>query len=92
MKNDGQTTENDRDSGVLSSPLSFLHSGYFYWNSAGRGNRDSYGRYWSPRSTGITVSNSLGFSNAFLSSQNYNDRGYGFAVRCVQILHHSHLY
>ena len=90
MKNSGQTQEDNRDSGVISSPLSFLRSGDFDYASAGQGNRSAAGLYWSLRSDNTTASNFLGFVNTFLNPQNSNSRGFAFAVRCVQILHHSH--
>ena len=86
MKNEGE----ERESGLLSNPLSFLRSGYFAWVSASLGNRGGYGYYWSLRSANTTYSNSLRFSSTLLNPQNSNDRGSGFAVRCVQILHRSH--
>ena len=83
MKNDGQTTENNRDSGMLSNPLAFVRSGYFRWSGASLDNRGSNGSYWYLRSHSTTSSNYLNFSNAGLVPQNGGDRGYGLAVRCV---------
>ena len=45
----------------------------------------SYGDYWSLRSSSTTASNFLNFGNTLLNPQNANDRGYGFAVRCVAL-------
>ena len=90
MKIQGQTEEDNRDSGVLSSPLSFLRSGVFGWRVADLSSRGGGGYYWSLRSANTTYSNYLYFSNTFLNPQDIGNRGYGFAVRCVQILHHSH--
>ena len=89
MKNtDG---ESSRDSGVLSNPLTFLRSGYFYWDDASLGGRGGNGYYWMSRSANTTSSSSSVFGDTYLNPQvNYNDRGVGFPVRCVQILHHSH--
>ena len=83
MKNNGDTTEDNRDSGILSNPLSFLRSGYFYWNYAGLNNRGGHGYYWSLRSANTTNSNSLYFYGTNLSPQSNSNRGNGFAVRCV---------
>ena len=82
--------EDSRDSGVLSNPLSFLRSGHLYWYDAGLLNRGGGGGYWSLRSANTTYSNDLYFRNTGLNPQGSDNRGYGFAVRCVQILHHSH--
>ena len=93
MKNSGQTQEDNRDSGVISSPLSFLRSGDFDYASAGQGNRSAAGLYWSLRSANTTYSNYLLFGDTGLVPQYNFYRGYGFAVRCVallQILHQSH--
>ena len=90
MKNYYQTSEDDQDSGALSNPLSFLRGGYIYWSRAGLYNRGGAGYYWSLRSANTTYSNYLDFVNTGLNPQNYYNRGMGFAVRCVQILHHSH--
>ena len=90
MNTCNKNCEPSQDPGVLSNPLSFLRSGNFYWGSAGLDYRGSYGNYWSLRSANTTSSNYLYFYNTRLDPQNYYVRGYGFAVRCVQILHHSH--
>ena len=79
MKNEGD----ERDSGVLSNPLSFLRSGSFGWSFAGLSNRGGGGDYWSLRSANTTNSNNLYFSNTYLTPQNYSSRGNGLAVRCV---------
>ena len=79
MKN----SENERDSGVLSNPLSFLRSGSFGWSFAGLSNRGGGGDYGSLRSANTTNSNNLYFSNTYLTPQNYSSRGNGLAVRCV---------
>ena len=83
MKNNGQTTENNPDSGILSNPLSFPHSGYVYVIDAGLHNRGYYGLYWSLHSIDTTASYGLFFHTTGLHPQNYDYRGFGFAVRCV---------
>ena len=77
--------ENSRDSGLLSNPLSFLRSGYFYWDRAELFDRGSGGNCWSSRSTSTTTSNFLHFSNTYLYPQLSNNDGYGFAVRCIAL-------
>ncbi|MBQ3430570.1 hypothetical protein IJG20_00485, partial [Candidatus Saccharibacteria bacterium] len=79
MSNSGST----RDYGLLSAPLSYVRSGYYYWSSTGLNNRGSVGDYWSLRSSNTTLSSSLNFSSSSLNPQDYSRRGYGFAVRCV---------
>ena len=82
MKNNGETTENNRDSGLLSNPLSFLRNGgYFAWYDIGIYDRGGRGYYWSLRSTSTTLSNYLDFYSSSLNSLLYYDRGSGFAVR-----------
>ena len=83
MKNTGQTAEDNMDSGVLSSPLSFLRSGDLVWNSAGSSNRNASGHFWLPRSDNTSGSNYLRFRNTDLGPQNSSYHGYGFAVCCV---------
>ena len=90
MKSNSQTSEDNRDSGLLSSPLTFLRSGSFTWNGAILSYRSNYGYYWSLRSANTISSNILSFNYTYLNTQNLGYRGDGFAVRCVQILHHSH--
>ena len=84
MKNNGDTTEDNRDSGILSNPLSFLRSGIFYWSSADPYDRGGSGYYWSLRSATTTHSCNLNFGSTGLNPQNLNDRGNGYAVRCVK--------
>ena len=79
MSNSGST----RDYGLLSAPLSYVRSGYYYWNSTGLNYRGSGGYYWSLRSSNTAGSGSLYFSSSGFYPQNYGARGYGFAVRCV---------
>ena len=84
MKNEGQTSEDNMDSGILSSPLSLLRNGgYFSANTAGQSDRGGYGYYWSLRSANTTGSNALDFGNTYLGPQYGSNRGIGFAVRCV---------
>ena len=83
MNNNGETAEDNRDSGVLSNPLSFLHSGSFVWYGASLNLRGSYGFYWLLQSTNTTYSGYLRLDDKYLSPLNGNDRANGFAVRCV---------
>ena len=83
MKNSGQTSEDNMDSGALSSPLSFLHSGDYWYVSAYLDDRGRFGFYWIPRSDTTSSSNGLYFSNVYLNPQYFTNRGSGFAVRCL---------
>ena len=76
MKN----TNEERDSGILSNPLSFIRGGYFSWGSANIGTRGGNGYSWSPRSTYTTNTNVLVFSSANLNPQSGLEHGFGFAV------------
>ena len=75
-------SENERDAGVLSNPLSFLRSGRFYWGDASLGDRGGYGNYWFLRSTNTAGSNDLYFNSTSLNPQDGSYHAYGFAVRC----------
>ena len=83
MKNNSQTSEDNRDSGVLSSPLSFLRSGRLNWDSASLFNRGSYSGYWSLRSASTVASSYLSFYDTSLAPQGNYPHGGGFAMRCV---------
>ena len=89
MKNNGQTTENNRDSGILSSPISFLHSGRYTWDNATLHDRGAFSLYELSRSNNTTNSNLLYTGYTYLETQAQINRGHGFAAR-FQILHHSH--
>ena len=71
------------DAGVLSTPLSFVHSGVFRWENTELSWRGGDGHYWSLRSSDVTGSNRLVFYNTYLSPQANSLRGNGFAVRCI---------
>ena len=97
MKSGGETLESEsKDSGLLSNPLSFIRGGFYSYMGASLYARSVRGAYWSLQSgseSNSSTSRDLYFHSANLLTQDYNDRGDGFAVRCVavlQILHHSH--
>ena len=90
MKDGWQTTETSFDAGVLSNPLSFLRGGMYDNASAISMARNSSGLYWSLRSHSLNASNNLNFNNISLVTQNPSNRGAGFAVRFLQILHYPH--
>ena len=80
IANDGGTK--NADTSLLYSPLSFLRSGYYYWESASRDNRSSLGGYWESRSYSSITARLLYFLSTHLYPQDYDVRGYGFSVRC----------
>ena len=80
MKITGQTSEDNIDSGLLSNPLSFLHSANFNWDGASLGWLGGAGYYWSLRSTDATFSNDLLHNNTYLVPLDYSQHGFGFAV------------
>lgn len=63
--------------------LSFLRSGNYNWNNAGLNNRGSNGNYWSSGSNSDNNSRNLNFNASNLNPRNNNNKGNGFAVRCV---------
>ena len=76
-KNEASST----DSGVLSNPFSFLHSGDFGFGSGGPYGRNSDGYYWTMDSQSKRYSYSLRAVEAEVAPQYPIYRGYGFAVR-----------
>ncbi|MBR2695459.1 hypothetical protein IKE86_00915 [Candidatus Saccharibacteria bacterium] len=76
-------TSNATDAKIRVFPLSFLRSGYYFWNSGGLNTRGSYGYYWSAGSASATNSYGLSFYSTLLHPRSSNYKGYGFAVRCV---------
>ena len=81
MKNYGQTSEDNQDSGILSNPISFLLNGEYVWHYAGINGRGNGGNSWSLRSTNTISSFVLGLGPAYLNPQSYNFHGFGYAVR-----------
>ena len=79
MKDEG----GERDSGVLSNPLSFVRAGFYRWNSSAIDARTSYGDFWLLRSRNENESNTLNISSTDLRLQHYYDRSFGFAVRSL---------
>jgi len=62
---------------------SFQRSGNYNWNSGGLNNRGGNGNYWSAASNSTTNSYNLNFNSSNLNPRNNNNKGNGFAVRCV---------
>ena len=65
------------------SPLSFLRSGRYSYESGSLDTRTSYGSYWSGRSYSITNSYYLSLWSTRLYPQYNYYRGTGFALRCL---------
>ena len=83
MKNNSSWTGNNQNAGVISDPLSFVHSGRFNWYNAGLYARGGGGNFWVLRSNSINNSNYLDFGDTGLIPQHNNSRGYGMAVRRI---------
>ena len=83
MKSTAETAEADKDSGLLSNPLSFIHSGYFRWEYSSLLYLGVVGGYWSLRSGDFTGSDVLYFYNADMGTQRWAQHGWGFAVRSI---------
>ena len=74
-------SENERDAGVISTPLSFHRTSCYDCGNASLDNRNG-GYYQSLRSVNTIYANVFGFYNTTINPQSYDIRGYGFAVRC----------
>ena len=86
MKYNNQTSEDNRDAGVLSIPLSFIRSGAYRWQEGRPYNRNGEGVYWSSNSVATDQSLDLRFAFSYLYSARNDSFGYGHAVRCVELL------
>ncbi len=65
------------------APLSITLSGYFQFYSSKTVGVASYGYFWSSTSSSTTSARNLYFLSNALHPQTYNNKGYGFPVRCV---------
>ena len=81
--NHGNDYFRNADTAVLSFPLSFIRSGYYYWNNGGLHLRTYRGYFWSSYASSVTSSRFLFFYGGVLYPQYVGNKGYGFAVRCV---------
>ena len=75
------TGQTNADTLARNLPLFFLRSG-FYYNST-PASRSLRGFYWSLRGYSSASANNLDFTSTYTIPQYSNDRGYGFAVRCL---------
>ena len=71
------------DSGILSEPFVFSHSGSYNWSSTGLNGRSSLGHYWSSPTYSAAGSSCQSFHSIYLSPKNGNLKGFGYAVRSV---------
>ena len=71
------------DTPVLSVPLSFTRTGYYYYPYAGLDHRSSGGSFRSSYAYNATVTRSLYFYRSYLNPRDSNYKGRGFSVRCV---------
>ena len=67
----------------MAPALSFLRSGNYNYDSGALNNRGTNGNYWSLRGNSGTNANNLNFNSTNINPQNGNNRGNGFAVRCL---------
>ena len=81
--NHGNDYFRNADTAVLSFPLSFIRSGFYYWNIGGLNGRTNGGNFWSSYASSVTYSRVLNFYGRYLYPQFGYNKGYGFAVRCV---------
>ena len=72
----------NKDTIVLSVPLSFLRAGN-YVSSGSLYEQALFGGYWSSRRNGTTGAYFLGFAWDYLSLQSSVNRSYGFSLRCL---------
>ena len=87
MKNTGEATEtNNLDSGVLSSPLSFVRGGRLNWSIGEITYRDTAGDYWTLHSRADVASSGLDHFDRNLNPTTFIQHGYGNAVRGVAIV------
>ena len=65
------------------SPLDFVYTGSYFYNSGSLGEEGSFGRYWSR--TAVSGSNAyyLAFDSSYVNHRSSTNRGHGFALRCV---------
>ncbi|MBR3138713.1 InlB B-repeat-containing protein [Candidatus Saccharibacteria bacterium] len=63
-------------------PNNFIYSGY--WRGSSADNRGGYGSYWSASASGSSYAYGLGLDRSYVNPGNYyNNKYYGFAVRCI---------
>ena len=71
------------DTATLLAPLSLVRGGYYFYYNGTLNNQSSYGYYWSRRLANATLGYYLLFSSGGVYPQNSNNRGLGFALRCL---------
>ncbi len=64
-------------------PLNFLRTGSYHRSNGGIVNRTVHGVWWSDTGSLATLGRTLHTGPTYVSPQNGNYRGYGFAIRCV---------
>jgi general secretion pathway protein G len=77
--NGGSTTT---DAGLIGTPWLAQRGGD--WNS-GFSDQGSYGNYWSSTQNSATNAYNLFFAKALVSQFDYNNKNYGYAVRCIAV-------
>ena len=71
-------TTSSSDSGIISSPLSFIRSGMYYPDTGTLGNRGNNGGYWSS-----TSAYALGLKSNKLNPQQSTQKYFAHPIRCV---------
>ena len=69
--------------GERQSPLAFVYTGYYAYDSGSLYGEGSLGRYWSRTTGSGTGAYGLYFNSSNVDPQNNYNRGNGFALRCV---------
>ena len=74
----------DTDASVIAEPIHFIRSGLYRWNGGTLKYQGANGLFWSATAKSGTDAYGLDFSRAgHQYSQDGNNKGYGFAARCV---------
>lgn len=64
-------------------PLNFLRTGIYGYSDGKVYDRTTTGNWWSATRSSATNANNLNTNTTNVNPQNSNNRGNGFAVRCV---------
>ncbi|MBR3233702.1 hypothetical protein IKG12_02480 [Candidatus Saccharibacteria bacterium] len=69
--------------GARSYPLSYVYSGYYYWDTGRLYDQTVIGSYWSSSIVSSTSSYDLAMNNTRLIKANSGNKRYGLALRCA---------
>ena len=80
----GIEATNNKDALLQQSPFSLIRSGYYEYGGTGARNQVSLlGFFWEGQTISATLAQDLLFYATYLDPHHSNDRGYGFAIRCL---------